>query len=218
MTRNTFHTFHSTSPATPFNQGAININMQSPFGSSSCRLIRQVAHRQRFFSSRDTSPSKKNLKKYGLQGVGKESKVDATTNTGHSLSTDVPVYMGGTDTAPQPIETLITAWMGCTQATAVFVGRQMKPRLSIDSLVFQNIQAVRDQRGALSLPIDQTPSFPSRLEQISGTIQVFASGGSKLEPDQLMLLQEQTELRCPVANMIISSGCKMEVEWKDGNA
>ena len=129
--------------------------------------------------------------------------------------------MGGTDTAPQPVETLMASWMGCTQATAIFVGRHMqqqegggrKGRVLIEKLEFDNIQAFRDERGALHLPINETPEIPSRLQRISGTIRVYLRGGGVLEEDQLHLLQEQTEIRCPVANMMLASGCSIDVKW-----
>ena len=93
----------------------------------------------------DSSQDKEQYsKKYRLDGVGRRSKVEIKTNTGHNLSTDVPKKMGGGDTAPQPVETLLAAWMGCTQATALFVGRQMSPRILIDSLEFEEIEAVRE--------------------------------------------------------------------------
>lgn len=162
----------------------------------------------------NTTVEPRYAKTYRLDGIGKQSRVESTTNTGHTLRTDVPTKMGGTDTAPQPIETLLTAWMGCTQATAVYVGRQMKPRLIIDSLHFEGIEAVRDERGALSLPIEGTPLIPSRLQRVTGTIRVAIRGGnSGISNHQLELLKEQTEIRCPVANMMISSGCRMDVEW-----
>jgi len=58
-------------------------------------------------------------KSYQLDGVGVTggTRVEATTNTGHSIATDIPKSMGGKDTAPQPVETLLGVWMGCTQAT-----------------------------------------------------------------------------------------------------
>jgi uncharacterized OsmC-like protein len=158
-------------------------------------------------------------KTYRLDGIGHRSKVEITTNTGHQLTTDVPHKMGGTDTAPQPVETLLASWMGCTQATAVFVGRQLSPRIVIESLVFEGIEAVRDERGALALPIEQTPSIPSRLRRISGRIRVFTRAKTQqLSKEQLELLREQTEIRCPIANMILASGCAMEVEWVDASS
>jgi putative redox protein len=159
---------------------------------------------------------KKYTKSYTLQGEGIGTKVNIKTDTGHCLSTDIPLKMGGKDSAPQPVETLLAAWMGCTQATAIFVGRQLPERLAIDRIEFDNIQAFRDERGALELPIDTTPPVPSRIQKVTGTIRVYARKGKPISPDQLKILEQQTELRCPVANMMIASGCKMDVQWMDG--
>jgi uncharacterized OsmC-like protein len=165
------------------------------------------------------------IKSYKLNGTGHGSKVDVFTDTGHKLATDVPKKMGGQDSAPQPVETLLAAFLGCTQATATFVGRQMKPtRVLIDRLEFENIQAFRDERGALQLPIDEAPEIPSKLQLITGTIRVFvrqskATGSSVvITNEQLELLKEQTEIRCPVANMILSSGCKIDIDWELGSS
>lgn len=185
-------------------------------------------------------------KRYHLTGEttrGNKSGVTVSTknSTGHhqhhTLQTDLPKRMGGQDTAAQPVELLLTAWMGCTQATALFVGRQMmmttgsnnnnhsenkskaqpqqQRRFLLDRLVF-DVQGERDERGALSLPIDQNPPVPSRLQRVSGTITVYRAGGLAIAPEEMKLLQEQTELRCPVANMMIASGCQMDVKWIDG--
>jgi putative redox protein len=160
-------------------------------------------------------------KTYRIQGEttapNSKGSVTMTTNTGHSIKTDLPKAMGGRDEAPQPVETLLAALVGCTQATALFVGRQMKPnRVVIDKMEF-NLTATRDERGALQLPIDKDPSVPSRLQQVSGTILVFAAKGVSISNEQMTILKEQTELRCPVANMMLASGCAMEVEWIDGS-
>jgi len=144
--------------------------------------------------------------------------VEITTNTGHSLATDIPKPMGGKDTAPQPVETLLASWMGCTQATALFVGRHLPGRLSIGRMQFDNIEGFRDERGALQLPIDETPEIPSRLQRITGTIRVYERKGNPISAEQMELLKEQTEIRCPVANMMIASGCAIDVEWVDGSA
>jgi putative redox protein len=159
-------------------------------------------------------------KTYRIQGEttpNSKGSVTMTTNTGHSIQTDLPKPMGGKDEAPQPVETLLAALIGCTQATALFVGRQMKPnRLLIDKMEF-SLTATRDERGALQLPIDIDPPVPSRLQQVSGTVRVFAAKGAIIPNEQMRLLREQTEQRCPVANMMIASGCAMKVEWIDGS-
>ena len=180
-------------------------------------------------SADDTIIPEEFVKRYKLQGETlpkNKSGVRLTTETGHTVQTDVPKRMGGQDTAPQPVELLLAAWMGCTQATALFVGRQMSmnkkgdgysKRFVLERLVFQDIQGERDERGALTLPIDEAPSVPSRLQRIHGTIIVYRAGGLPISNEEMTLLREQTESRCPVANMMIASGCRMDVDWIDGS-
>ena len=158
----------------------------------------------------------KHRKSYQISGQGRGSAVEMTTNTGHELFTDVPKKMGGTDTAPQPVEHLLAALIGCAQATAIFVGRNMEPRLVIDKIEF-DIQAHRDARGALQQPIEETPDIPARLQYVSGTATVFFKGSTSVSPEQLHLLGEQTEARCPVANMMLASGCTMDIKWENGS-
>jgi uncharacterized OsmC-like protein len=122
---------------------------------------------------------------------------------------------------------LLAALLGCTQATALFVGRNLQPRLIIQRLEFVNFTAERDERGALSsLPISTIidnvpPEYPSRLTRVSGTVRVFLQTQrgktATLIPEHvLQILHEQTELRCPVANMMVASGTQMDIEWVDG--
>ena len=170
--------------------------------------------------------SAKHQKTYHLQGAttpkNKSGVTVHTTNTGHTLQTDLPKKMGGKDTAPQPVETLLAALAGCTQATALFVGRHLQlphphSRLILDRLEF-DLTAARDERGALQLPLDKELPVPSRLQQVQGTVTVYVANNQVIGVENLDLLKEQTELRCPVANMMIASGCRMDVEWIDGNA
>lgn len=156
-------------------------------------------------------------KSYFVTATGKGSIVSTTTDTGHFLSSDVPKKMGGSNLHPQPLEHFLSALTGCEHVTAVYVGRSMMPRILIDRIDFE-ISAVRDERGALQHPINTTPPIPSRLQQISGVVKVFTKGGRLLSEDELHMLKHQTEARCPVANMIIASGCEMQVEWIDGNS
>jgi len=180
----------------------------------------QIKHPSRLFGSTKSGISEPHRKSYQLQGATtpkNKSGVTVSTNTGHTLHTDLPEKMGGKDTAPQPIETLLTALAGCTQATAIFVGRHMQPeRLVLDRLEF-DLAAARDERGALQLPLEDALPVPSRLQQVTGTVRVYAVNNQAIGPAALELLKEQTELRCPVANMMIASGCRMDVDWVDGN-
>jgi putative redox protein len=155
------------------------------------------------------------LKHYHLKGTGKRSHVVLRTDTGHTLATDVPKSMGGEDQAAQPIELLLAAFAGCTQATAVYVGRHMiqPERILVDRLDF-DITAYRDERGALQLPIEQNPDVSAMLQAVSGTIKVYTKQKRPLSFEQLELLQEQTERRCPVASLLVAAGCRMDIRWE----
>jgi len=163
-------------------------------------------------------------KTYHLKGFGESCKTNVLTDTTHKLNTDIPKAMGGQDSAPQPVEHLLAAYIGCTQATAVFVGRNMKPRILIDKIEF-DIVGQRDEHGALDdVPITQQsplPQIPARLSSINGSITVFTKDRSgemiAMEEGSLELLEKHVEHRCPIANMMILSGCEMKVLWEDGN-
>jgi len=160
----------------------------------------------------------KHRKQYSIKGIGKQSIVKMQTITGHTIQTDVPQKMGGKDSAPQPVEHLLAALIGCTQATSIYVGRMMKPRLLIDRIEF-DIHGYRDERGALALPIDNLPSIPARLQCVSGTVKVyFKKNGMNVSDEELSILAEQTEQRCPVANMMHASGCDMDIKWVNGSS
>ena len=166
----------------------------------------------------DSGEAARHAKRYSISGRGEGSAATVETSTGHAIRTDVPVEMGGGDSGPQPVEHLLAALIGCTQATATYVGRSMIPRLAIDRMDF-DIRACRDERGALMRPIHELPSIPARLTRVDGTIRVnFKNKGtSVVTREQLRVLAEQTEARCPVANMMHSSGCVMEIEWTNGS-
>lgn len=156
----------------------------------------------------DSAPSMKHEERKRTRRRMCGPGVTMNTHTNHTLQTDIPKSMGGSNEAPQPVETLLAALVGCTQATAIFVGRQLD--LTIAKMEF-DLEGFRDERGALSLPIEKTPDSPSRLQEISGTVRVFSS--SIIPDEKFQLLQEQTEARCPVANMVFASGCQMNVKW-----
>ena len=155
-------------------------------------------------------------KSYHITGLGERSGTCLKTDTGHEIRTDLPRKMGGNDTNAQPVELLLAALIGCTQATAVFVGRNMKPRVLIDRLEF-DIHACRDERGALALPIVATSKIPPGLRIVVGTVKVHVKKGS-MSASQLEILAEQTEARCPVASMMVAGGCNMRMKWINGEA
>ena len=64
------------------------------------------------------------------------------------------------------------------------------------------------------------PSIPARLQYVSDTVKVyFKKNGMKVSDSdkELGILSEQTEARCPVANMMHASGCDMDIKWLNGS-
>ena len=199
-------------------------------------LVKPDQRNKRFFSSKtqyDTTSMKdeaKHKKVYTVNGIGNNvSIVCSAENSSHLMQTDLPKRMGGSDTAPQPVELLLTSLLGCTQATAAFVARNSSTRrLYLEKIRYLDIQAWRDERGATSLPFEDSLSLPpARIQQVTGTCKIYCNikdnrtrklKNISLLPSELKLIQEQTELRCPVANMMIASGCKLDIDWIDGNA
>lgn len=232
-----------------------------------------------------------------LQPSSLTHTTSATSTKSHMMITDLPKNMGGTNTAPQPIELLLMSFIGCTQATAYFVSRQIQIIMTPESkevlsssrsyelqhMKFENITTSRDIRSSIqNVPIqiqscgtnDESDitnvninPIPLHIQDISGTIIVYfginhknsdkhhhhrqcrnqctnateisnaSDNNDGIHPDvhnnnsssaqlpnreserralYLRTLQDQTEQRCPIANMIHSSGCSINITWKDG--
>lgn len=54
-----------------------------------------------------------------------------------------------------------------------------------------------------------TPLPPSRLERIWGTAIVHTTASS----EEVALIADEVKRRCPIANMVMLSGCKLEIEF-----
>lgn len=143
------------------------------------------------------------------------SGCEVMTSTGHTLRTGLPVKAGGDDSAPQPVECMVAALLGCETATAHFVARHLWPRPHnrIESISFEDIVAERDERGALSLPITEPGPVTAGLIRVDGTARVSPAKGSACTLADVQMLGRIVELRCPVAAMLRASGCTLNVAW-----
>jgi uncharacterized OsmC-like protein len=104
-----------------------------------------------------------------------------------------------------PIELLLSSLIGCEQATSSFVAQQMN--LILDRVEF-DVYGERDATLPITLPL-QIDLPPTRLHRIYGTATVFTSSSQK----EIDALQEEVHKRCPVANMVILSGCILDIKW-----
>ncbi|EGR32422.1 hypothetical protein IMG5_083570 [Ichthyophthirius multifiliis] len=148
------------------------------------------------------------IKKYYIKSTGTNCKtISYPQNTNFQIGTDTPKDRGGTNQYPQPIELLLSSFIGCEQATAQYVAKQLQ--VKIDKIDF-NIEAERDENGAKYLPIEEDAPVFSRLQQIQGEAIVHGD----IDEETIIKIGKIVEKRCPIANMIIQSGCILNVQWK----
>ena len=146
------------------------------------------------------------LKHYKLTAQSASGSSVVSQAEGHTLRTDLPRATGGADTAAQPVIHLLHALAGCELATATYVARRM--RLKIGGIRFE-LEAHRDERGALHLPIDAEPPVPARLLEVRGRAYVDTT-----EPQsKIDELAARVHVRCPVASMIVASGAVLDVDF-----
>ncbi|CAK9069648.1 unnamed protein product [Durusdinium trenchii] len=187
-------------------------------------------------------------KRYNLTAEGAGCKTVTLTDDGYSIESDTPKSTGGSGTAPQPVQLLLAALVGCEQATAKFVAMKMRvppirriqflgvddatwipvwwplkrPGLMTNPVMHKfvyinkttrptrfELHAERDEWGSLAGPIDQHPLQPSRLQRIWGTAHVYSDANAS----QIRAISEAVKKRCPVASMVIESGCELDVRW-----
>mmetsp|Transcript_31164 Transcript_31164/g.68193 ORF Transcript_31164/g.68193 Transcript_31164/m.68193 type:complete len:222 (+) Transcript_31164:1-666(+) len=185
--------------------------------------------------------------KLSARSMGRAGTV-ISTDTGHTIRTDVPKHMGGDDIAPQPVELLLAALVGCKTTTAHFVSRHLwrGSTFRIEAIEWLNVTAERDNRGAVSLPIDAAPAVVAGLSIVTGVARVnltrrckaiatargaptdarnetreatpeaAASAASVGEVPDLRRLGEIVAQRCPVGAMVAESGCVVDIDWQLG--
>ena len=166
------------------------------------RVTRALTARQRTLSTR-----KPREKLYSITGTTQGTTSTSQTR-GHTLKTDTPPSGGGKDTAPQPVETLLAALIGCEGATADFVARML--RTKIRGIDFE-LEASRDPQGAAHLPVDAPAPAVSRLTRIWGVAHVSIDADDDATIEEIGRIVHE---RCPVANMVVASGCSLEIEWR----
>jgi uncharacterized OsmC-like protein len=149
-------------------------------------------------------------KTYFLNGSGVGTQTTMTVN-GKTTMTDLPRYMGGLDKGMQPVELFLTSLCGCEQATALFIARNMKPRVKIEKIDFE-VNGKRDDKGAITLPLDIATDKlpPAMLTRIWGTA-IVHTDASQVDID---FIAKEVKRRCPVANMVIASGCQLDISFK----
>ncbi|MEN3202921.1 MAG: OsmC family protein [Atribacterota bacterium] len=115
-----------------------------------------------------------------------------------SLSFDEPPSLGGKDSAPNPVEGLLAALIGCLGIVTVVVAREKN--LPVEKIAIE-AEGDLDPRGFMGQYNLVRPGF------LAVRFVVKVSG--KLSPDDLTLLLDEVKKRCPVSD-VLSNGTQVE--------
>ncbi|WP_419881378.1 OsmC family protein [Peribacillus sp. B-H-3] len=129
----------------------------------------------------------------GLQTIAKTGK--------HTLTIDEPPVMGGQDSGPNPLQTLLSALSGCENIVANVVAREME--FDLQGIDF-DIKAVLDRRGFMGDP-NVKPYFQS--------VNIEAKVKTSEPQERIDELQRITDSRCPIYATLSAAGIPIETNW-----
>jgi len=151
---------------------------------------------------------------------GARGACEARTSSGFTVKTDLPRSMGGANSGPEPVEVMLAALVACKTSTAHFIARHMwsRPHNRISSIEWTDVQGFRDASIPLALPIDHKPPVTPGLLRISGVASVTPSEDAikagTISEEDVVRLGELVEQRCPLAAMVLASGCELQIKWQ----
>ncbi|GGK11946.1 hypothetical protein GCM10010965_01150 [Caldalkalibacillus thermarum] len=122
----------------------------------------------------------------------------------HEWVIDEPESMGGQDSGPDPLTTLLSALAACENVTARFVAKELN--FNLKGMRFQ-VEGILDPRGFMG-----DPNVKPYFEQVS--IKVIVETDESEE--RLDELRRVTDSRCPVYNTLKAAGIKVKSEWTKG--
>lgn len=119
----------------------------------------------------------------------------------HRIIVDEPAERGGTDLAPTPLETMLAAFLSCTNVIANVVARDLG--IVIGGMDLSAVGAF-DNRAVFGKADVPTP-FP-RIE-LSVSLKTDAT------PAQIEALRAAVATRCPMSMILRQAGTQIEETW-----
>ncbi|WP_339643011.1 OsmC family protein [Jannaschia helgolandensis] len=116
--------------------------------------------------------------------------------------TDEPASLGGTNTSPSPLETVLVALVGCDGVIINGVATAMKFEYTGVDFVCESQIDVRGPKGV--------PGIRPYFESGSLEITVYSDESE----ERFAQLCKNVEFRCPVMNLLSAAKVDMTVKWK----
>jgi uncharacterized OsmC-like protein len=114
---------------------------------------------------------------------------------------DEPVFLGGTDKGPNPMEYVVGAFIGCYSVMISLIAQEFE--FIYNGVEFDSAGII-DTRGLMGVE-GVSPHF----QKIRLNVKIETSE----EDERLVQLQESVEKRCPAFNLFKDAGIPLDVKW-----
>ena len=135
------------------------------------------------------------------QGNGWPTKV-TITDTEWTIKTDEPIEDGGSNTGPNPMQLFIASLAGCQNEQAQVVAEELS--LSITQI---------DIKAEIDLDLG---GFMGTADNSNGSyknVRLNALVTGEVTDEQVKILGQKVDDRCPILALLRTSGCKIESSW-----
>ncbi|WP_181350419.1 OsmC family protein [Thalassobacillus sp. CUG 92003] len=129
---------------------------------------------------------------------GMKSEIESD---GHHITIDEPESMGGTNTAADPLTTLLGSLAGCETAVANIVAKELD--FDLQSIHFK-INGKLDPKGLMGDP-NVRPYFQ--------TVNIEATVKTSETQERVEKLQQLTDQRCPVFTTLKAADVELNANW-----
>lgn len=129
-------------------------------------------------------------------------KTAITVRDFHPFHTDEPEEMGGTDTAPNPMEYVLGGLCGCTSIMINMIAGEMNFKFSELQV---SAAGTIDPRGILG-----TAEVSPHFQEVKQTIRL-KTGETQQRVEEL---RRQVEKRCPAINLFRDAKIKPQTVWE----
>lgn len=114
---------------------------------------------------------------------------------------DEPVNLGGADEGPNPVELVLAGLSSCASVMIAFIAKEQN--FSYSGVEFKN-EGELDLRGLQGVE-GVSPHFQSVTFDV-----IFTTDESQ---EKIDALKNEVEKRCPVLNLLVDAGVKVEGNW-----
>jgi len=124
------------------------------------------------------------------------------TDTEWKMQLDEPIEDGGLNSGPNPMQYFIASLGGCQNEQAQVVAEELS--LNIEQ-IDMNLEVDLDLSGFMGMSDNSDGSYKM--------VRLDAAVSGEVSEEQVKILGEKVDARCPILALLRTSGCKIESSW-----